>query len=206
MTTAALTRDQIGRLDRAEKKLTDLNPKTRDAGREEIARLTREQARRTEDAEAQAAVQETSALSRGRGEEFKETKVSHTKTRLRILSRDGLAYLYENGLAQRRYDAGMLYRRAYEGAQPRSTPGYGERLAPGDGSEAAAVRSECDRKRAEMEAVCDARRERTVLRLVAGEGRTIRSFARGGADRALYGQALLAALDKVADHNRLKRY
>lgn len=205
----ALSPDQIARLNTAERKRDDpkLKLKTRQDAIRTIAGIEKSRRDREDEVRALADVEETRALANARGEEVIDARVTPTRTRLRILSRDGLAYLYEGGLSQRRYDAGMIYRRAYEGAQARGTTArYGERLAGGDASEAATVRSTCDQKRSAMEMLCQDEAELTALRMVAGEGRTIRSFAGGGRSRRRHAKALLIALDRVADHNGLKAY
>jgi hypothetical protein len=209
VSAGALNASEIARLNAAERKRDDVNlpMKARQNAVDQIAGIERQRRQKADDIKADADAIETRSLGEARGEEVATSKVSATKTRLRVISRDGLAYLYDAGLTQRRYDAGMIYRRAHEGAQARgTTAAYGERIAGGDGSEAAAVRAKCDLQRARMEELCHNTRELFALRFVAGEGRTIRSFATSGTARKSYMKALLAALDRVADHNGLRAY
>lgn len=153
-------------------------------------------------------MQETASLARGRGE-----AVDQVQGRLRITSRDGLQTLFEQGgLGQPEYEAGMMYRRCYEtlSAGPRSNlardfassvRGFSEAQADGF-AELRAFRAV---KLRQWEALARTGRQVWVLRLVAGQGRTINSIAPGGSARAANTKALLAVLGEIAKERGLRR-
>jgi hypothetical protein len=106
----------------------------------------------------------------------------------------------------------MMYRRCYEtlAAGPRSNlnrdflggaRGFSE-SAPEGFAEIRAFRA---RKLAQWEALAGNERQLRVLRLVAGEGRTINSLASGGSARAAHAEALTAVLRAVAMERGLRR-
>ena len=122
---------------------------------------------------------ETARLELARGGE-----VERQGGRLRITSRDGLQTLLERGgLEQPEYEAGQMYRRCYEtlSAGPRSNlnrdfasgvRGFAEAGADSF-AELRALRAE---QLARWEALAGTGRQLWVLRLVAGQGRTINSL------------------------------
>ncbi len=165
----------------------------------------------TERAEAQAVaegLEQTARMERARGE-----TVEAADGRLRITSRDGLQSLREHGgLEQPEYEAGMMYRRCYEtlAGGPRSNlnrdflsgvRGFAEAAADGF-AELRAMRA---RRLARWEALARSDRQLSVLRLVAGEGRTINSLASGGSARAANARALTEVLRAVAMERGLRR-
>ena len=178
-----------------------LRKKARGLSAEDLGRLIAERAaaRVAEKALADG-LAETAFLARERGE-----TVSEASGRMRVTSRDGLRTLYEQGgLQQPEYDAGALYRRYFEtlNAGPRSSMnrdasgvrGFNEAGAEGF-AELRAFRAE---KLRQWEALAKTGRELWVLRLVAGQGRTINSIAPGGSARHANTQALMAVLRAIA--------
>jgi hypothetical protein len=163
-----------------------------------------------EDARALAErLEETSRLAKARGEE-----VDRAQGRMRITSRDGLATLHERGGLERpEYEAGMMYRRCYETltAGPRSNlnrdfiggvrGGLSESAADGF----AEIRAFRAQKLAAWEALATTGRQLWVLRLVAGQGRTINSLAPGGSARRANSKALMEVLRSVAVERGLRR-
>lgn len=183
--------------------------KGRGMSAEDLARLTvqraaaRAEARALEDAMAQ-----TATLARQRGE-----MVEQTQGRLRITSRDGLQSLFERGGLERpEYEAGLMYRRCYETlhAGPRSNlardfssgvRGFAEGPAEGF-AELRAFRAE---KLRQWEGLAQTGRQVWILRLVAGQGRSINSVAPGGSARAANTKALMAVLGEIARERGLRR-
>ncbi|HUO23636.1 MAG TPA: hypothetical protein VMU59_14060 [Caulobacteraceae bacterium] len=175
---------------------------------EDLARLTAERAKvRAEERAVEAGLNETVALARLRGE-----AVDRGGGGLRVTSRDGLQTLFEQGgLPRTEYDAGLLYRRCFEAlaAGPRSNLNR-DFAAPVRGfSEAgAAAFAELRAGRAEnlqaWEALARTGRQLWVLRLVAGEGRTINSIAPGGSARLANTKALTAVLEAIARDRGLR--
>ena len=163
-----------------------------------------------EDARALAErLEETARLAKARGEE-----VDHDQGRMRITSRDGLETLRERGGLERpEYEAGMMYRRCYETltAGPRSNlnrdfiggvrGGFSEGAADGF----AEIRAFRAQKLAAWEALATTGRQLWVLRLVAGQGRTINSLAPGGSARLANTRALTEVLRAVAMERGLRR-
>lgn len=153
-------------------------------------------------------LEETARLERARG-----GVVAQEGGRLRLTSRDGLQTLHERGgLERQEYEAGLMYRRAYEtlAAGPRSNlnrdfmsgvRGFGE--APADGF--AEIRAFRARKLAEWEALAATGRQLWVLRLVAGQGRTINSLGSGGSARLANAKALTEVLTAIAKERGLRR-
>jgi hypothetical protein len=171
----------------------------------DLTRLTRQRA------EARAHGQrmdETVRLARQRGE-----TVEQTAGGLRITSRDGLQSLYEHGGLERpEYEAGLMYRRCYETLQagPRShlnrdfasgVHGFAEAPAAGF-AELRAFRAE---RLKQWEGLARNGRQVWILRLVAGEGRTINSVASGGSARAANTRALMEVLEAIAKERGLRR-
>lgn len=162
-------------------------------------------------AEALALVQrldETVRLEQGRG-----GTVERAEGRLRITSRDGLQTLLERGGLERpEYEAGLMYRRCYETltAGPRSNLNRdfmsgvrGVADASADGfAELRALRAQ---QLARWEALADAGRQLWVLRLVAGQGRTINSLGSGGSARLANTRAIVEALRAIAVERGLRR-
>jgi hypothetical protein len=152
---------------------------------------------------------ETARLARARGED-----VADEQGRLRVTSRDGLLTLHDRGGLERpEYEAGLLYRRCYETltAGPRSNlnrdflggarTGFSEGAADGF----AEIRAFRAQKLAAWEALATTGRQLWVLRLVAGQGRTINSLAPGGSARLANTRALVEVLRAVAMERGLRR-
>lgn len=147
-----LTRDELRRLAKSERKLASPDPAVTAAGRREIVELERRRRTRHEDTALAAGLAETSALARARGEEVKaeSVRVSHpvlddhgarivrrglplyrqeTVSRVRIPSRGGLQLAFERGdldggpiRAERLYETGKAYRWAFETSTALTTP------------------------------------------------------------------------------------
>jgi hypothetical protein len=151
---------------------------------------------------------ETARLERARGGE-----VVREDGRLRIPSRDGLQTLHERGgLEEPEYQAGLLYRRCFEtlSAGPRSNlnrdfmtgvRGFAEPGVEGF-AELRALRAEQLHR---WEALAGTGRQLWVLRLVAGQGRTINSLGAGGSARLANTRALAEVLRAIAVERRLRR-
>jgi hypothetical protein len=176
---------------------------------EDLARLAAERAsRRAAQRAVEAGLDETAALARLRGE-----AVDARGGKLRVTSRDGLQTLYEQGgLGRPEYEAGLLYRRCFEAlnAGPRSN--LNRDLASGvrgscepHGETFAELRAYRAEKLKQWEALALTGRQVWVLRLVAGEGRTINSIAPGGSARLTNTRALTEALAAIAKERGLKR-
>jgi hypothetical protein len=169
---------------------------------EDLARLTVERTHaRAEQRAIEAGLDETASLARRRGE-----AVERRAGAMRVTSRDGLQTLYEQGgLPRADYEAGLLYRRCFEalGAGPRSNLDR-DFAAPARGFSdvGAAAYAELRAGRAEKlqvwEALAKTGRQLWVLRLVAGEGRTINSIGPGGSARLANTKALTAVLAAIA--------
>ncbi len=183
--------------------------KPRGMSAQDLERLTAERAGGRAEARAhEARIGETATLARARGE-----TVEQAQGRLRITSRDGLQTLYEQGGLERpEYEAGMMYRRCFETLHsgPRSNlagdfgsgvRGFSEASADGF-AELRAFRAE---KLRLWEGLAKTGRQAWILRLVAGQGRTINSVAPGGSARAANTQALLAVLGEIAKERGLRR-
>lgn len=151
---------------------------------------------------------ETARLERARGGE-----VMQEGGRLRIASHDGLQTLHERGgLEGPEYEAGMMYRRCFEtlAAGPRSNlnrdfmtgvRGFAEPAADGF-AELRALRAE---QLARWEAMAGTGRQLWVLRLVAGQGRTVNSLGSGGSARLANTKALVEVLRAIALERGLRR-
>jgi hypothetical protein len=126
---------------------------------------------------------------------------------------DGLQTLLERGgLEPPEYEAGLMYRRCYEtlSAGPRSNlnrdfasgvRGFAEAGADGF-AELRALRAE---QLARWEALAGTGRQLWVLRLVAGQGRTINSLGAGGSARLANTKALTEVLRAIAMERGLRR-
>jgi hypothetical protein len=154
-------------------------------------------------------LEETARLERARGGE-----VQQADGRMRLTSRDGLLTLYERGgLDRAGYEAGQLYRRCYETltAGPRSNlnrdflGGVRGGFAEDAADCFAEIRAGRAQKLAAWEALATSGRQLWVLRLVAGQGRTINSIAPGGSARLANTRALTEVLDAIAKERGLKR-
>lgn len=133
--------------------------------------------------------------------------------RLRLTSRDGLRTLLESGgLEPPEYEAGLMYRRCFEtlSAGPRSNlnrdfasgvRGFSESDVDGF-AELRALRAQ---QLARWEALAGTGRQLWVLRLVAGQGRTINSLGAGGSARLANTRALLEVLRAIAVERGLRR-
>lgn len=152
---------------------------------------------------------ETARLELARGGEMQREG-----GRLRLTSRDGLQTLLERGgLEQPDYEAGLTYRRCYEtlSAGPRSNlnrdfasgvrAGFSETGAEGF-AELRALRAE---QLARWEALAGTGRQLWVLRLVAGQGRTVNSLGSGGSARLANTKALIEVLGAIARERGLRR-
>lgn len=145
---------------------------------------------------------EQETLEKARGEWVERSASPEHKGRMRIRTRDGLLVLRDSGrLGPAQFAAGLLYRRVFEAVH------HGELGSQLDGrqiggssqpKERLAIRAHNDAKRLAMEAIASPGRELTALRLVAGEGRCISHFAKGGSSQALYAQALAQVLGRLA--------
>jgi hypothetical protein len=130
---------------------------------------------------------------------------------VRITSHDGLQSLRERGgLEQPEYEAGLMYRHCYEtlAGGPRSNLNRdfsGVRGSGGPPEGFAEQRAMRARRLARWEAMAASERELSVLRAVAGEGRTINSLASGGSARAANVRALTEVLRAVAVERGLRR-
>lgn len=187
---------------------------------DEPASGLREIAPGLERAAADAAVKAAAELAAREGRDLSSTDkrairrdfgVTMEKGRVRLRSRDGLASLNDTGsLTDDELKAGLAYRHCYETAAGglRSalgqTEGGGRNVpvgfAPRDA--AALQRAYVMARLAQMERTVGAEmhdgRELTVLRMVAGEGRTLSSLAAGGNAKVANLAALRRALAAVA--------
>jgi hypothetical protein len=153
-------------------------------------------------------LEETARLERARG-----GMVEQAGGALRLTSRDGLQTLLERGgLEQPEYEAGMMYRRCYETltAGPRSNLnrdflGGVRGVSEGPAEGFAELRAFRAQKLAQWEALAGTGRQLWVLRLVAGQGRTINSLATGGSARLANTRALIEVLTAVAKERGLRR-
>jgi hypothetical protein len=148
----ALTRDELRRLAKAERKLASSDHAQAVSGRREIQDLERRRAERIESQNLAARLAETSTLARGRGEEVRSESVriavplvdehgarvvkrglplyrQETVSRVRVLSRGGLQLAFERGdldggelKAERLLETGKSYRWAYETVSGLTTP------------------------------------------------------------------------------------
>jgi hypothetical protein len=148
----ALSRDELRRLGRAERKLAAPDAAQAAAGRREIQDLERRHAERVEGHSLAARLAETADLARARGEEVRTETLRlsqpltdehgarlvtdgaplyrrETVTRVRIASRGGLQLAFERGdldggpvKAERLYETGKSYRWAYEAGCALTTP------------------------------------------------------------------------------------
>jgi hypothetical protein len=147
-----LTRDELRRLAKAERKLGNADPAVAAAGRREIVELERRRQTRNADTALAAGLAETAALARARGEEVSTESVritspllddhgaqivrrglplyrQETVSRVRVSSRGGLQLAFERGdldgglvKAERLYETGKRYRWAYETSTGLTTP------------------------------------------------------------------------------------
>jgi hypothetical protein len=148
----ALTRDDLRRLAKAERKLTSPDRAQSVSGHREIQDLERRRCERVEDQSLAARLAETSSLALSRGEEVKSESVrlavpirdehgarvvrhglplyrQETHTRVRVASRGGLQLAFERGdldggrlKADRLHETGKAYRWAFETSSALTTP------------------------------------------------------------------------------------
>jgi len=161
---------------------------------------------------------DTIALERGRGEIVDISRLSDTRGRVRIQSRDGLETLRRSGaIDDVQFKAGMLYRDIYEAADPerdlRSQMGDLDRRGSGA---AVSARAEAWQERRLRLAGAMAVIEDKVriadrnghavraLREVAGHARCISHVVTGGGGQGSYRRALGLALDVAANHFDLR--
>lgn len=154
----ALSREDLRRLTKAERKLASPDPAQASGGRREIQDIERRHAARVESQSLAARLAETSSLALSRGETVKSESVriavplvdehgarivrgglplyrQETVSRVRILSRGGLQLAFDRGdldggrlKAERLLDTGIAYRWAFESASSLRTPA--RNLAP----------------------------------------------------------------------------
>jgi hypothetical protein len=147
-----LSRDELRRLAKAERKAAGADATQAAAGRREIGDLERRHAERLEGQSLATRLAETSSLALSRGEEVRSETVriavpltdehgarivrrglplyrQETVTRMRILSRGGLQLAFDRGdldggpvKAERLLETGKAYRWAYETATSLTTP------------------------------------------------------------------------------------
>jgi hypothetical protein len=147
-----LTRDELRRLAKAERKTESVDPTQAAAGRREIGDIERRLTARVEGQTLAARLAETSSLALSRGEEVRSETVriavaltdehgapvvrrglplyrQETVTRMRILTRGGLQLAFDRGdldggpiKAERLLDTARTYRWAYETASGLTTP------------------------------------------------------------------------------------
>jgi len=150
--TTDLSRDELRRVARAERRLASRDPAQAAAARRELQDIERRHADRLEGESLAARLAETASLAAARGEEVRaETvRVSHplldehgarlvkdgaplyrreTVTRVRVASRGGLQLAFERGdldgaalRAERLYETGNAYRWAFEASTALTTP------------------------------------------------------------------------------------
>jgi hypothetical protein len=148
----ALTRDDLRRLAKAEKKIASADRALQAGGHREIQELERRRTARVEGQSLAARLAETSSLALSRGELVKTETVrlaaplvdehgarivkrglpvyrEETHARVRIASRGGLQLAFERGdldsaviSAERLYETGKLYRQAFETSSALTTP------------------------------------------------------------------------------------
>jgi hypothetical protein len=148
----ALSRDELRRLAKAERKTASADPAQASAGRREIGDIERRHADRLEGQSLAARLAETSSLALSRGEQVKSETVrvavplldehgarivrrglplyrQETVTRMRVLSRGGLQLAFDRGdldggpvKAERLLETAKTYRWAYETASALTTP------------------------------------------------------------------------------------
>jgi hypothetical protein len=97
----------------------------------------------------------------------------------------------------------MYFRKCWETLEssPRSNLNRDIRGSNGQFAETRAFRA---KRLAEMEAMAKPGRQAQTLRLVAGEGRAMRSLSTGGANFYLYVKALKVVLGEIADRYGLR--
>jgi hypothetical protein len=146
---------------------------------------------------------ETARLERARG-----GQVEQANGRMRITSRDGLLTLHERGGLERpEYEAGMLYRRCYETltAGPRSNLNRDFMNGARGGFAEGAADGFAEIRAFRAQKLAATGRQLWVLRLVAGQGRTINSLAPGGSARLTNTRVLTEVLRAVAMERGLRR-
>ena len=154
----ALSRDELRRLAKADRKAANPDPAQSAAGRREIQDLARRHSVRVESQSLAARLAQTSALALSRGEEVKSESVriatplldehgarivrrglplyrQERVARVRVVSRGGLQLAFERGdldggpmTAERLLETGKAYRWAYETSSALTTPA--RNLAP----------------------------------------------------------------------------
>lgn len=166
---------------------------------ERLRRLEAQAKARVEDRALQERNTETVCLAVLRGEQ-----VESGQGKIRIRSRDGLRFLFDGGqIDSSEYEAGMYFRKCWETLEssPRSNLNRDIRGSNGQFAETRAFRA---KRLAEMEAMAKPGRQAQTLRLVAGEGRAMRSLSTGGANFYLYVKALKVVLGEIADRYGLR--
>lgn len=144
---------------------------------------------------------QTISLAEARGEE-----VVRQGGRVQMADRDGLlSLLTSGGIDQSEFRAGLLYRQAFEllEAGPRSN--LNRSIGGGGGDAYAERRAQAGRRLEAMEDLATTAQELWALKLCAGEGQTVRSFAGGGRAHGAAVGALRAILGQIAAAYGLKR-
>lgn len=184
-----LDRDQVARLRVAYRLMLGTNAEKTEGGR--IAVEVRDQ--------LQGDLADVVKAAEARGE---KVSVFNADGARRIKGRDGLAMLREkDSVSDAQFKAGMAYRYCYEVASAGlrsglATAGEGRGGKGGDGADLhrAYVMARLAQMERAVAAAAQDGRETIVLRLVAGEGRPVRSIAAGGHARTLDVEALRRAL------------
>lgn len=147
-----LTREELRRLAKAERKIATLDARQAESGRQEILDLERRRTERLEGRDLAARLAETASLARARGEEVRSETLriavplvdehgaplirrglsphrQEVVTRVRIMSRGGLELAFERGdldggptKAERLLETARTYRWAYEVSIALTTP------------------------------------------------------------------------------------
>ena len=204
LSVGALSPSRAARIANAERLAANRDPLQRAKGRLEMEALQREVQSETEVEAVMRGLNETAAQARMRGDFVAPEDV---EGRIVLRSRDGLESLTKAGsLNPIQYDALCLYRIVFEATETSLRSCMGDRSGGGgSGFDMKAQNWGAETmKRKAIEAKVQAASRNGLglktLRLVAGEGRTINSITKGGADRANHVAALLIAADVVADY------
>lgn len=221
-----LTRDQLKRLAKAERKMASPDPQVRAAGRRDVLQIERQREHRREIIARQRERAETRALEEARGSVIEVSERPEHKGRIRVVSRDGLELVYrEQQISRAQLVAGERYRADYELTDPLRSlapaPLDGARKISGGGEGFAKRVAMASKRVLEIEALIQADdptykgpnavrplsrigRAVVALRAVAGEGRTVRDVAGGGSGVGPTLAALDMALEVCVAHYGLE--
>lgn len=202
---------QIARFDKLRRKLDlkTLSDEQRQATAEEMGKIERSTRDFADKQATQAHVEGLAAL-----EALREGEVTHDRAGRPRVARDGLKTLAESGaINTTQWRAGLAYRKLFEevAEEARVTAAYGDNAGGSAGAfnpdaeakrQRARVKSQWELKALDLLVSSTARNGRglTALRLVAGQARSIASFGGSGGSRRLYTEALILALDTLADN------